>query len=75
MVFSLKPGNLEMAGNQTLEPGTDRNSQNLELILAQLIDLEAGIDCTAPNGKYGKQKQIQKTILSHRICLRLKRKN
>jgi len=32
MVFSLKPGNLEMAGNQTLEPGTDSNAQNLELI-------------------------------------------
>jgi hypothetical protein len=24
--------------------------------MAQLIDLEAGIDCTAPNGKDGKQK-------------------
>jgi homoaconitase/3-isopropylmalate dehydratase large subunit len=24
--------------------------------MAQLIDLEAGIDCTSPNGKDGKQK-------------------
>jgi len=29
--------------------------------MAQSIDLQAGIDCTSPNGKHDKQKQIQKT--------------
>jgi len=28
--------------------------------MAQSIDLESGIDCTAPNGKYGKQKLKRK---------------
>jgi len=50
-----------MAENK-LEPGTDCNAQNLELIAnqSQSIDLEAGIDCTAPNRKHEKQKQIRK---------------
>jgi len=30
------------------------------LQMAQSIDLESGIDCTAPNGKYGKQKLKRK---------------